>query len=73
MALLQHINDRGHHPCRCGGLHHPHRLGTRFCDAHPFAGLHRALRDGLEGSDAILDIWLDIVWDLPGKKGPCPF
>ncbi len=67
-SLLQHKLDTGHKACVCGGQPYPHRPGTACCEHNPYAGLQRAIRDGLDDPEVIWDIMLELVWDQPGKK-----
>jgi len=76
-AMQDHYQKSGHKLCTCGGLLYPHRPGTKFCDSHPMAGLHRAMRCSELTDEEIEDIALDIAWDAPPPRRvssqECPF
>lgn len=71
--FMRHLRESGHDVCDCFGYHHPHRKNSKFCKHNPWYPLHQAQREG-ESSDALLDIFVDIAWDTPGKPSMvCPF
>jgi len=80
-SLQAHYKASGHAACTCGGLHYPHRPGTRYCDQHPMAGFHRAMRSSEDLSDVeLLDILIDDALAFRNVRKlkrpdlqPCPF
>lgn len=76
-SMQAHYEASGHKLCTCGGLHYPHRPGTRYCDSHPMAGLHRAMRCADLTDEEIEDIAIELRLATPMKIGrqpsECPF
>lgn len=74
-SMQEHYAKTGHKVCTCGGLHYPHRPGTKYCDKHSMAGLHRAMRSTDLTDEEVLDIAVDIILDSPPnpKSSECPF
>ena len=73
-SMQAHYQKTGHKLCNCGGLHYAHRPGTKFCDHHPMAGLHRAMRCSDLTDEQYIDILIDHIWDLQSSKTiECPF
>ena len=66
VLLLKHCADRSHGVCRCGGYHHPHRAGSRFCDANVMSPVWRLMREDAH-DELIEDVMLEIVLTTPGK------
>lgn len=76
-AMQDHYAKTGHKLCNCSGLHYAHRPGTKFCNHHPMAGLHHAMRCAELTDEEIQDIALDLIWEFdPSKRkyhNDCPF
>lgn len=44
-----HIQSADHRwPCDCGGYHHKHRPGSRYCHSNPLSALRHADRAGAD-------------------------
>lgn len=71
--LLRHQREHKHGVCRCIGYHYPHRPGSKCCDLHPQAVVHRARREGLVG-EVLRELMLDAALDNKGRPSVvCPF
>ena len=64
-VFQRHVQATEHRaPCDCGGYHHKHRPGSRFCHLNPLAPLRHADRQRVD-DDSLRDIASRIVTERP--------